>query len=223
MACSDFQWRGGLALTALFGGGMMLSACSGGISNPLPSVTGALPGWFSSSPGAATAQAAAAVPGSRSMDNDCPTVDVRRGASTLAIATKTEGATANDLRYQLSFSETARQCTLVNNTVSMRIGVQGRIVVGPAGAPSEVGVPLRYAVIREGVEPKTIATKFKRFSVAVPAGQTYVTFTDVDDSVSFPLPSPTELDAYVVYVGYDDLGDRDQRRQPAKKGPPRKK
>jgi hypothetical protein len=200
----------------------MLSGCSGaGISNPLPSVTGALPGWFSSSASQASAQAADAL--GRSMDDECPTVEIRRGASTLAIATKTEGATANDLRYQLSFNETARQCTLLGTTINMRVGVQGRVVVGPAGAPSQVDVPLRYAVVREGVEPKTITTKFKRFTVPIPPGQTYVTFTDIEEALSFPLPSVAELEAYVVYVGYDDLGDRNERRASAKKGPARKK
>ncbi len=157
------------------------------------------------------------------MDDECPTVEIRRGASTLAIATNTEGATANDLRYQLSFNETARQCTLVGTTVNMRVGVQGRVVVGPAGAPSQVDVPLRYAVVREGVEPKTITTKFKRFTVPIPPGQTYVTFTDIEEALSFPLPSVAELEAYVVYVGYDELGDRNERLASAKKWPARKK
>lgn len=101
--------------------------------------------------------------------------------------------------------------------------MQGRVIVGPAGAPSQVDVPLRYAVIREGVEPKTIATKFRRFSVPIPAGETNVTFTDIEEDLSFPMPSFAELDAYVVYVGFDDQGDRSARRPPAKKSSPPKK
>ncbi len=151
------------------------------------------------------------------MDDDCPPVDVRTGASTLAIAAKTDGATANDLRYQLSFNQLARQCTLAAGTVHMRVGVQGRVVVGPAGAPAQADVPLRYAVVREGVEPKTIVTKFRRFPVPMPPGNTNVMFTDIEEDLSFPMPSRVDLQSYIVYIGFDDIGDRTQRPLPAKK------
>jgi hypothetical protein len=128
-----------------------------------------------------------------------------------------EAPTAADLRYQLTFVELARQCTLVGNTVHMRVGAQGRVVVGPAGAPSQVDVPLRYAVVREGVQPKTIVTKFKRFPVSVPPGTGNVLFTDIEDDLSFPRPTQSELENYVVYVGFDQVGDRSAPHA-AKKG-----
>jgi hypothetical protein len=158
------------------------------------------------------------------MDEDCPTVDIRRGASTLQVAMKTDGPpTPNDLHYQLTFIELARQCSLVGNTVRMRVGVQGRVVVGPQRAPNQVDVPLRYAVIREGVEPKTIVTKFKRFQADVPTSAESAIFTDIEEDLSFPLPSRAELQSYVVYVGFDDDGDRGTRRPAPKKKAQRKK
>jgi hypothetical protein len=105
----------------------------------------------------------------------------------------------------------------------MRVGVQGRVITGPAGAPTQVDVPLRYAVVREGVEPKTITTKFRRFPVAMAPGATNVVFTDIEEDLSFPIPSTVDLDAYVVYIGFDDQGDRTERRPPAKKSAPRAK
>ena len=99
----------------------------------------------------------------------------------------------------------------------MRVGVQGRVIVGPAGAPSQVDIPLRYAVIREGVQPKTIATKFRRFPVAIPPGAASATFTDIEEDLSFPLPSQQDLQNYVVYVGFDEVGDRAAPRPAAKK------
>ena len=143
-----------------------------------------------------------------SVDTDCPTVDIRQGASTLAIAAKAQAPTANDLRYQLSLAQFARQCALDGPMMRMRVGVQGRVIVGPAGAPNQVTVPIRYAVVQEGVEPKTITTKFKRLPVAIPPGATNVTFTDIEEDLSFPVPARNVLDAYVVYVGFDDTGDR---------------
>jgi hypothetical protein len=75
--------------------------------------------------------------------------------------------------------------------------------------------------VREGVEPKTIASKFRRFPVTLPPGTMNVTFTDIEENLRFPMPSPTELEAYVVYIGFDAAGDRNQ--PPAKKSAPKKK
>jgi hypothetical protein len=214
MACSHHHGRGEFAAAALLTAGLALSACSGTRTSDIFPSLGGLPSWFTSS-GDRTAQASAE--STASIDEDCPAVNIRIGASTLAIAAKTQGATANDLRYQLSFNQMARQCTLLGTTVRMRVGVQGRIVVGPAGAPAQADVPLRYAVVREGVEPKTIVTKFRRFPITIPSGANNVTFTDIEEDLSFPMPSLVELQAYVAYVGFDDLGDRTERPVPAKK------
>ena len=85
------------------------------------------------------------------------------------------------------------------------------------GGPGKVEVPLRYAVVREGPQPKTVVTKFKRISVTVAPGQTHVQFIDIEEGLSFPMPSRSELDAYVVYVGFDEIGDKNEKKQPAKK------
>src|SRR5882724_2266571 len=97
----------------------------------------------------------------------CPGMDIRPGASTLNIAVKPNQATAGDLRYQLSFAQTARECRVQDGVMSIKVGVQGRILLGPLGTPGSVDVPLRYAVVREGLEPKLIVTKFKRIGVTI--------------------------------------------------------
>jgi len=218
VACSDHRRRIALRL-ALLAAGVALSGCSGGsISDSFPSF--GTPAWFSRSE---DRSALAAAPNLPSMEDDCPSVDIRGGAGTLSIATKQQQATANDLRYQLSFHRLARQCALDGTTVRMKVGVEGRVLIGPAGAPSQVEVPLRYAVVREGVEPRTIVTKFRRFPVALPPDASNVAFTDIEGDLSFPLPSQVELQSYIVYVGFDEIGDRNERRPPPKKASPRPK
>ena len=120
---------------------------------------------------------------------DCPSVDIRRGAGTLNVAAKSGDATAGDLRYQLSLRQTARECLVQGGTMIIRVGVQGRIILGPYGGPGQVDIPLRYAVVREGSQPTTIMTKFKRFAATVPPGETNVEFTDIEDGLTFPMPS----------------------------------
>ena len=99
--------------------------------------------------------------------------------------------------------------------MTIKVGVQGRVILGPMGTPGQVDVPLRYAVVREGPDPKTIATKFKRLSVIVGPDQSHVQFVDVEEGLTFPMPTPSDLEAYVVYVGFDEIGDKNEKK-PAK-------
>jgi hypothetical protein len=149
-------------------------------------------------------------------DIECPGVDIRTGASTLNIAAKTTQATAGDLRYQLSFGQTARECLVQGSELTIKVGVQGRVILGPMGSPGQVDIPLRYAVVREGPEPRTIVTKFKRIPLIIAPDQNHVQFVDIEEGLTFPMPSGSELGAYVVYVGFDEIGDRNEKKPPAK-------
>jgi hypothetical protein len=204
----------------------------GGGSDGTPSVTSRFTSLFGAygqaAPAAASASATvSAGPGGwvPSIENDCPGVQIRTGASTLAVTNKSgqQGATASDVRYQFTITQLARQCTLVGANFQMKVGMQGRVIVGPAGAPAQVDAPIRYAVVREGVEPKTVATKFRRVPVSMAAGELNVTFSDVEEDLTFPIPSQSEIDAYVVYVGFDEAGDRNNQRAAPKKAAPRPK
>jgi hypothetical protein len=199
---------------ALLVGAAVLSGCSS------DSVVGTSDGSFgnrfssffsSATPGVTQAASRTA----SAPDIDCPGVDIRTGASTLNMAAKTTQATAGDLRYQLSFGQTARECLVQGDSLTIKVGVQGRVILGPMGSPGQVDVPLRYAVVREGPEPKTIATKFKRLSVIIGPDQSHVQFVDVEEGLTFPMPTPSDLEAYVVYVGFDEIGDKNEKK-PAK-------
>ncbi|MFL9502702.1 hypothetical protein [Rhodopseudomonas palustris] len=132
----------------------------------------------------------------------CPSVTVRSGASTYAVGLPGKEASGSDLRYQAVISRTARECNLNTGVITAKIGIQGRIIAGPAGAPTSVDVPLRVAVVQEGVSPKTIFTKAYRTSVSMqPDGS--VPFSLVAEDVAYPAPSVSDNDAYVFYVGFD--------------------
>jgi hypothetical protein len=200
-------------MLALAMGAAMLSGCSSITgSDDTPSLSSRFASFFS---GAKPGVKQPASPTASAPDVECPGVDIRAGASTLNINAKTAQATAGDLRYQLSFGQTARECQVQGGNLTIKVGVQGRIILGPMGGPGQLDIPLRYAVVREGPEPKVIVTRFKRVPVVVPPEQTHVQFVDVEEGLSFPMPSGAELDAYVVYVGFDELGDKNEKR-PAK-------
>ena len=52
-------------------------------------------------------------------------------------AGKTNQPTAGDLRYQLSFGQIARECIVQPGMMTIKVGVQGRIIVGLAGGPGQ--------------------------------------------------------------------------------------
>ncbi len=222
----DHRWRSGATAAGL--ALALLSGCSsfsggGGGDGGTP----VLSRFSSLFPGSSTTpalQANAAATGPTFNEDECPVVDIRSGAGTLAVAAKGGGdadPAATDLRYQLSFNQLARQCTAVGTTLVMKIGLQGRVILGPYGTPGQIDVPIRYAVVKEGPQPKVIVTKFKRVPAVVPDGQSNVLFTDVEDNLSFPLPPSGDLDAYVVYVGFDEIGDG--AKKPVNKKPAPKK
>lgn len=141
----------------------------------------------------------------RDPSDECPGVDIRAGASTLRIMTPGTDPSATSLRYQVTVARTARECAIRAGTMNIKVGVQGRIILGPEGGPGRVEVPVRYALVREGVEPKTIWTQIYKVPVEIPTGQQNVTFMHLEEGMSFPLPSRNELAAYVVYVGFDQM------------------
>jgi len=169
------------------------------------SFTSRVKGWFTG--GSSETLPAAPSQTKASLDFDCPTIDYRQGAATLTVNDTTKGDNAAlDLKYQASFVKTARECDVHGDMVTIRVGVQGRVVVGPAGGPGTVTVPLRYALVREGVEPRTIWTKLFPIPVTVSSSQLNVPFTHIEEELTVPIPSPSELAAYVVYIGFDPDG-----------------
>ena len=209
------QTRGRCGAAALVVSAALLSGCSlassVGSSDDSPSFTSRFTSLFSgATPGVTQPHS----PTPTAPEVECPGVDIRTGASTMNVAAKTADATAGDLRYQFSFGQTARECAVQGANLSMKVGVQGRVILGPMGGPGQVDVPVRYAVVREGPQPKTVITKFKRISVIVPPAQTHVQFVDIEEGLTFPLPSRSELDAYVVYVGFDEIGDKNEKKPP---------
>jgi hypothetical protein len=158
---------------------------------------------------------------------DCPLINIRQGASTLIVGPSGMASSgdstdngAMEVKYQGTFVRAARECALVAGQLVMKVGVQGRIIIGPAGGTGQVDVPLRIAVVREtAAGAKPITTKFIRIPVTVASATDNPTFTHVEEGISFPMPR--DLDNYVVYIGFDPLSL--QADHPAAKPKPKPK
>jgi hypothetical protein len=189
----------------------LLGACS---SLSMPSMPS-----FSSMFGSGTpaGDANAAAPLALPNDFECPSVTVRSGAATLTSSITPGDETAISLRYQVGLSTTARECRLVApGVVAVKVGIQGRAVLGPQGAPGVIDVPIRYAVVYDGVPPRTISTKLEHVQVNVTPDNNNVLFSHVADGIEFPMPKRSEMDQYVVYIGFDPVGAQQmERKKPA--------
>ncbi len=191
---------------------LLASGCSGGSLLGTPS---------------ATATGTSAAPPASGSPSFKDKISSFFSGSTTIGPTGTKGDTDNNgamaVRYQGTFVRAARECALVSGNVVMKVGVEGRIIVGPAGGPGQVDVPLRIAVVEEtAAHTKPIVTKFARIPVTVASATDNPTFTHIDDDVTFPMPS--NLDNYIVYIGFDPLAAQAQDRpKPAAKPKPKAK
>ncbi|HEY0330673.1 MAG TPA: hypothetical protein VGC77_16440 [Rhodopseudomonas sp.] len=145
----------------------------------------------------------------------CPEVSIRPGASTYAVGLPGKTAAGNDLRFQVTIGRTARECNLGEGMIKAKIGIQGRVIAGPAGAPGSVDVPLRVAVVQEGVQPKTIFTKLYQTKVAM-AADGNEPFSLVAEDIVYPAPSAAAGDSYVFYIGFDPQGLKPEPRPKTK-------
>lgn len=211
----------GLRAVALTGLALALAGC-GSTSSILSSSPLDL---FRSSSKATTSNASGGDDGAAisASDIECPEVQIRNGASTLTIGSKPGDGepAALDVRYQGTIIRMARECQVNAGMMTMKVGIEGRVITGPAGGPGTVDIPMRIAVVQEGPTPKAITSKFARTQVTVVNAIDRVTFTYIEPEISFPLPQPLGLiDSYVVYVGFDPLGAKPEpKRPPAKRKP----
>lgn len=192
------------------GGSMFGSSGSGSSSSGLSSIGSRFSQLFGSTSQAVgeTSSKTQVTQDAQDIQLTCPPVAIRSGASTLAVGLPGKPASGSDLRYQLTISRTARDCNLNNGQITSRIGIEGRVIVGPAGAPPTVDIPLRVAVVQEGIQDKIVFTKFYRTSTQV-TGEN-VAYSFVAEDVVYPVPTADANASYVFYIGFDPNGMKSQ-------------
>ena len=209
---------GGIAVAGCTSGGIVVDQQPGqastntSTSGNRTSFTDRMNAFFFGSPATGGQVTAAA-------EVNCPAMDIRQGAATYAVSAPGVEPNATNLRYQASILRASRECAALGATLTVKVGVQGRVLLGPAGGAGQIDVPLRLAMVAEGLQPKTIWTKFYRVPVQVPPGQTAVSFVQIEEDVTVPIPNAADLESYVVYVGFDPVSRGEPER---KQRPPRK-
>ena len=184
------------ALSGCGGGSNMFSAPAD--SDSIPTIKDRFNQLF----GSKSQAVGEAPPAADGTELDCPVVKIRAGASTYAVAPPGKQPVASELRYQATITRTARDCTRSSGQIVARIGIQGRVIAGPAGAPATVEIPLRVAVVQTGVHERVIATKVYRTTVSM-TEDTSVPFSLVGEDLAYSMPSGATSESYVFYIGFD--------------------
>jgi hypothetical protein len=111
-------------------------------------------------------------------DVECPIVDVIEGGSSL------RAYIGQTLRHQLSIVQTARECSAgVNGGTRLRVGVEGRILLGPGGASGRFDAPMRVRV-KQG--DKVVFDRTQRVMAEVPGGASQGSFVTIEDNINVP-------------------------------------
>lgn len=130
----------------------------------------------------------------------CPIVEVREGAAAHRVYA---GQPSNaSVRYQFSMGEIARDCRVADNRLVMKIGVEGRVLLGPAGSAGSFTVPVSIAVRDESTR-QYVATRNFRVGANVASGEANTSFAVVSDEIIVPLKSLNANDDYSIFVGFD--------------------
>lgn len=120
----------------------------------------------------------------------CPQVIVADGGAAIRAQS---GEDSGSLRHQISITNVARECTPTGNGgFRLKVGVEGRILLGPAGGPGSYGATLTTTVTRGTT---VVARRAARVGGTIPAGQGGVDFSHVEDGIVVP---PGQSDVEII-------------------------
>lgn len=131
--------------------------------------------------------------------NYCPELRVLNGAELLRTYESGHEDDSGYVVWQASLGRTARECLYeLDGSLTLKVGISGRVISGPKGGPTTVSVPLRVAVVK--YKEAVLASEPSRIDVAIPAAGSAV-FSEVHN---IRVPGPGQERDYIVYVGFDD-------------------
>lgn len=135
----------------------------------------------------------------------CPEVSVRDGTD--AVRVYAGAQTGSNVRYEYALGDVARKCAPVGREITLKVGVSGRVLLGPAGSPGTFNVPVRIVVIKTDTQDAAF-TKLYTVPVTVPAGATSAPFRFIAENVAVPLVSKKGNADYSIEVGFDSVGGK---------------
>ena len=133
----------------------------------------------------------------------CPTIAILPGTEVQRVMAP--GGTGNqNLKYQYSLLNVGRECAVSGDRVTIKVGADGRVLLGPAGAAGRFDVPLRVAVFSEA-QHRAVESRLFTIPVSLNAGQASAPFDFVSQGLTVAIP-PGRSGEYSIKVGIDAGG-----------------
>lgn len=128
---------------------------------------------------------------------ECPPIKVRLGGEAIFKYAGGKVGNPKDLNYQAVIEKQSRNCVVSNGKITIKMGVVGRLLLGPAGNVSNVDVPLRFAIERDGVP--LFSEKYEIPVTITPPNQSEE-FVKVVENVEIPYLGGEQI---TIWVGFD--------------------
>ncbi len=141
-------------------------------------------------------------------DLNCPSVDLLDEAASV----RSGGQSSESVRYQFEITKLARECTPLGAQFSIKVGVSGKLLIGPAGKSGAYRSQLRVVVTSE-ISKKTAFSKAYPIEANTGAAAE-APFEIVTEPIILPFTRKELADDYTVTVGFDNGGggNADRRR-----------
>jgi hypothetical protein len=136
----------------------------------------------------------------------CPEIEILDGTAADRIYAPGDEQSNETVRYQFSIDDVARDCQVSAGQVAMKIGVAGRVLLGPVGSPGAYPAPIRVAIINIS-DGTPVVSKLYQVPTEVADGQTEAPFTFVSDPLNVPVSSAHFAEDYTIKVGFDSGGN----------------
>mgnify|MGYP000061766921 CR=1 FL=1 len=131
---------------------------------------------------------------------ECPPIKVMAGAEALFKYNNNSRPNPRELNWQAVIDKQSRNCVVSNGKIALKLGVVGRLLLGPAGNVQSAELPLRFAIERDGT-----AIYSERYDIPVtvnPPDQS-AEFVKVVENVEIPYLGGEII---TIWVGFDNKG-----------------
>lgn len=185
-------------IVSLVGAGLLATALSACSMGNLFGGGGASPTAALANTSATSEEIARSAPMLPAIATECPPIKVRPGQEALFSYVNNAEPNPRRLRFQAVLDKQSRNCVVSNGLITVRMGVVGRLLLGPAGQNEQVNLPLRFSVEREDV---ALYSERYDIPVQVSAAAQSAEFVKVVENVNIPYVGGENI---TIWVGFEN-------------------
>ncbi len=127
----------------------------------------------------------------------CPQIKVRNGSEAIFSYADNKVGDPRALQFQAVIDGQSRNCIVSNGLITVKMGVVGRLILGPAEADASISLPLRFVVERDEV---AVFSQVYNIPMQVTPPSRSEEFVKVVENVAIPYLGGENI---IIWVGFD--------------------